>query len=186
MWRGCPQKGRGENGTNRDCPIRGTAVALFVGGHEQKLDGKGRVSVPAQFRSILGKTATFYAYPALSHQGVECHTEEYMESLSDLIEGLDPLSDEQVRLSAAIFGMSHPLTPDKDGRVVLPDALCQHAGISAKVVFVGLGKSFQIWDPAQHKFYQKQVRDRALSDRQALRRRPQGQSGSSGPVESGT
>ena len=60
------------------------------------------------------------------------------------------------------------------------------AGISAKVVFVGLGKSFQIWDPAQHQFYQKQVRDRALSDRQALRRRPQAMPDPSRPVESGT
>lgn len=166
--------------------MRGTAVALFVGGHEQKVDGKGRVSVPAQFRAILGKTATFYAFPALSHQGVECRTEDYMESLSDRIEDLDPFSDEQVHLSEAIFGMSHPLTPDKDGRVVLPDALCQHAEISDKVVFVGLGKSFQIWNPAQHRSYQKQVRDRALSDRQALRRRPQAMSDPSRPVESGT
>ncbi len=161
-------------------------MALFVGGHEQKVDGKGRVSVPAQFRSILGKNATFYAFPALSHRGAECRTEEYMESLSDLIEGLDPMSDEQVRLSEAIFGMSHPLTPDKDGRVVLPDAICQHAGISAKVVFVGSGKSFQIWDPAQHQVYQQQVRDLALSDRQALRRRPQAMPDPSRPVESGT
>jgi len=161
-------------------------VALFVGSHEQKLDGKGRVSVPAQFRSILGKSATFYAYPALSLKGAECRTEAYMESLSDLIEGLDPMSDEQVRLSEAIFGMSHPLTPDKDGRVVLPDAICQHAGISDKVVFVGLGKSFQIWDPAQHKIYQQQVRDLTPSDRQALRRRPQAMPDPSRPVESGT
>lgn len=161
-------------------------MALFVGGHEQKVDGKGRVSVPAQFRTILGKNATFYAFPSLSHQGVECRTEAYMESLSEQIEDLDPLSDEQDHLSEAIFGMSHPLTPDKDGRVVLPDAICQHAGLSEKVMFVGRGKSFQIWDPAQHKVHQKQVRDRALADRQALRRRPQATPDPSRPVESGT
>ena len=96
-------------------------MRLFVGHHEQKMDGKGRVSVPAPFRAILGKNATFYAFPALAHQGVECRTETYMESMSDRIEDLDPFSDEQIRLAESIFGMSHSLTPDKDGRVVLPE-----------------------------------------------------------------
>jgi MraZ protein len=161
-------------------------VAIFVGSHEQKVDRKGRVSVPARFREVLGKDATFYAFPALSHSGVECRTSTYMEVLSEQIDDLDTLSDEQDHLSAAIFGMSHALTPDKEGRVILPDAVRAHAGITDMVVFVGLGKSFQLWEPAQNQAYRKQVRDRALADRQALRRRPQATPGSVGPVESGT
>jgi MraZ protein len=161
-------------------------MAIFVGRHEQKVDRKGRVSVPAHFRETLGREATFYAFPSFTHDGVECRTDVYMEGLSDQIEDLDPFSDEQDHLSGAIFGMSHPLSPDKEGRVVLPDALCKHAGITDRVVFVGLGKSFQIWEPDQHETYQKQVRDRALADRQALRRRPQAMPDPSRPVESGT
>jgi MraZ protein len=161
-------------------------VAIFVGSHEQKVDSKGRVSVPARFREVLGKDATFYAFPSFSHGGVECLTSTCMEALSDQIDDLDTLSDEQDHLSAAIFGMSHPLTPDKEGRVILPDALCEHAGITDTVVFVGLGKSFQLWEPAQHESNRKQVRGRALADRQALRRRPQANPGSVRPVESGT
>lgn len=176
----------GRRGTNRVIPIWGTHVAIFVGRHEQKVDRKGRVSVPALFRDTLGKQATFYAFPSFSHRGVECRTDAYMEDLSNQIENLDPFSDEQDHLSGAIFGKSHPLTPDKEGRVVLPDALCRHAGISERVVFVGLGKSFQLWEPEQHDTYQNQVQDRALADRQALRRRPQATSDPSRPVESGT
>lgn len=161
-------------------------MAFFVGSHEQRIDRKGRVSVPAQFRDIIGKNATFYAFPALVHRGIECRTNDYMESLCSRIDDLDPFSDEQDHLSLAIFGMSHALTPDKDGRVSLPGALCQHAEIEDQVVFVGTGRSFQLWAPAHYKVHQTQVRDRAIADRQALRRRPQANPSPVGPVESGT
>ena len=161
-------------------------MSIFVGSHEQRIDRKGRVSVPARFRDVLGKDVTFYAFPALSQASIECRTSDFMEDLSRQIESLDPFSDEQDHLSAAIFGMSFPLTPDNDGRVSLPDVLRDHSGIAEAVVFVGKGRSFQIWEPAQYHVYRKQARDRALADRQALRRRPQGPTGSTGPVESGT
>ena len=164
----------------------GDTVGIFVGSHEQRIDRKGRVSVPARFRDVLGKSATFYAFPALSNSSIECHTSAFMEDLSQDIDSLDPFSDEQDHLSAAIFGMSFPLTPDKDGRVILPDALRDHSGIAEAVVYVGKGRSFQIWEPVRFQTYQKQVRDRALADRRALRRRPQGPAGNTDPVESGT
>lgn len=173
----------GPNGIGR---FGGEAVEIFVGSHEQRVDRKGRVSVPAQFRDVLGEGATFYAFPALLHRGVECRTAPYMKSLSEQIANLDPFSDEQDHLSAAIFGTSHRLTPDKDGRVTLPGALCEHAGISDAVMFVGLGESFQMWESEQRNAYQRHVRDRALADRKALRQRPQAAPVPNRPVESGT
>jgi MraZ protein len=161
-------------------------VAFFVGSHEQRIDGKGRVSVPALFRDVLGKSNTFYAFPSFIHRGIECRTTDYMDTLSTRIDDLDPLSDEQDHLSLAIFGTSHALTPDKDGRVILPGALCQHAEITDQVVFVGTGRSFQLWAPVHYRGHQARVRDRAIADRQALRRRPQANPSPVGPVESGT
>ena len=161
-------------------------MAFFVGSHEQRIDRKGRVSVPAQFRDILGKDNTFYAFPSLIHRGIECRVVDQMDTICSRINDLDLLSDEQDHLSLAIFGTSHALTPDKDGRVILPDALCQHAEITEQVVFVGTGRSFQLWAPAHYKEHQSRVRDRAIADRQALRRRPQANPSPVGPVESGT
>ena len=161
-------------------------MAFFVGSHEQRIDRKGRVSVPALFRDVLGKDASFYAFPAFSHHGVLCNTANYMDTLCTDVDDLATFSDEQDHLSWAIFGMSHVLTPDKEGRVSLPGALCQHAEIEDMVVFVGTGRFFQLWAPAHYRVQQSQVRDRVLADRQALRRRPQANPSPVGPVESGT
>jgi len=161
-------------------------VAIFVGSYVQKLDAKGRVSVPAPFRDVLGKDATFYAYPALENDSVDCRTANYMARISDQVDELELMSDEQSRLGEVLLGMSHALTPDKEGRVVLPDALREHTGVSDQVVFVGLGKMFRIWEPGRHEIFRRQARLHALADRQALRRRPQAGSESDRPVDSGT
>ena len=161
-------------------------MTIFVGTHINKIDRKGRVSVPASFRSALGDENSFFAFPSFLHQGVECRTATFMESLSDQVEHLDPFSDEQDHLADAIFASSHSLTFDSEGRVSLPDALRDHAAIADRAAFVGKGKTFQIWEPATHEGFQKTARERALADRAVLRQRPRTGLAGSEPVESGT
>ena len=161
-------------------------MKIFVGTHVNKIDGKGRVSVPASFRIVLGEQTTFFAFPSFLHKGVECRTTAFMETLSDAVEGLDPFSDEQDHLADAIFAASFALSFDPEGRVVLPEALRDHASIGERALFVGKGKTFQIWEPATHEGFQKQARERAIADRTALRQRPQADRFGSGPVETGT
>ena len=159
---------------------------IFVGTHLNRIDRKGRVSVPAGFRAVLGKDTMFYAFPSFLHLAIECRGEAFMEALNTQVGDLAAFSDEQDSLAEAIFAVSHALPFDPEGRVVLPEKLREHAGIADQVAFVGKGKAFQIWEPASHQAFQQQARERALGDRLALRQRPQAGPLGSGPVESGT
>ncbi len=188
IWRvlrlGQPDGGNGAAGG--EGATLGDGVSVFVGTHVNKVDGKGRVSVPASFRALLADDSTFFAFPSFLHDGIECRTAAFMETLSDTVEGLEPFSDEQDHLAEAIFAASHSLTFDSEGRVVLPEALREHAVIADRAAFVGKGKTFQIWEPTSHEGFQKRARERALADRQALRKRPHQAPRPGGPVENGT
>jgi|TARA_B100000315_G_scaffold116288_1_gene106661 MraZ protein len=142
--------------------------------------------VPAAFRAALGKKSKLFAFPSFLHEGIECRTEAFMEAYSDRIGDLDPFSDAQDHLAEAIFATSHALAFDAEGRVVLHETLREHTGIIDRAVFVGKGKSFQIWEPSLHDSFQKRARTRALADRLALRQRPQAEPIAGGSVENGT
>ena len=121
---------------------------FFAGHHEQKVDGKRRTSVPAHFREVIGKENMFFAFPAL-HNGrsVECRTEAQMAALSDELNKLPDMSEARISLELATFGRAHPLKPDKNGRIVLPEELTKHAKISDSVIFVGTGTHFFLYNP---------------------------------------
>ncbi len=144
---------------------------FFAGKFTQKVDEKRRVSVPASFRAILGGQATFYAFPSLAHDCVvECRTSADMALLSERIDDLDPLSDEQSNLASAIFGDAHALTPDSNGRIVLPNDICAHIEVGDQCTFVGVGKFFNLHNPVRYAKHRERVRFRAADARKALRR----------------
>ena len=161
-------------------------MAIFVGTHVNKVDSKGRVSVPAEFRALLGEPATFFAFPSFMHLGIECVNDTFMESLSEDVGDLDLFSDEQDNLSDLIFASSHTLSIDGDGRIVLPEILRLHAKLDGQSAFVGKGKTFQIWKPSEHNEFQRYARKRARADRLVLRKHPQGPGSNSDPLENGT
>ncbi|HEY4043843.1 MAG TPA: division/cell wall cluster transcriptional repressor MraZ [Rhodopila sp.] len=133
-------------------------MALFIGTHHNKLDAKGRVSVPAQFRSILKRNshagegaaiATLYLRPSHQNACIEGWTELDFEGLSaPVAAGYNLFSEEQDDLALAIFGTACLLETDKEGRIMLPDTLIAHAGITDTVAFIGAREKFQIWEPA--------------------------------------
>ena len=161
-------------------------MAIFVGTHVNKVDSKGRVSVPAEFRALLGEPTTFFAFPSFLHLGIECVNDTFMEALSKDVGELDLFSDEQDNLSDLIFASSHTLSVDGDGRIVLPEPLRLHAKIDGQSAFVGKGKTFQIWNPSEHNEFQRHARQRARADRLVLRKRPQGLGLNPDPLENGT
>ena len=67
--------------------------------------------------------------------------------IDGLLDGLPDYSDERDELSVALYGDVQILTIDQDGRIVLPEGLRAHAGVSTHVAFVGLGSKFQMWEP---------------------------------------
>lgn len=121
----------------------------FVSTFTNKLDAKGRVSVPSAFRSILVKDGSegVFCYPALDTEAVDAGGKTLVSQIQHLIEGMELYSCERDYLSTALFGGSEILKLDSDGRIVLPDRLKIHTGIRDQVTFVGLGDKFQMWAP---------------------------------------
>jgi MraZ protein len=114
-----------------------------------RLDAKGRVSVPAPFRSVLSREGAegLYCYPALDRPAVEAGGRALMAEIEDLIARFPPFSEEREQFATALYGTSETLKIDSEGRVTLTDHLKDHAGIMDAVAFVGLGHKFQIWAP---------------------------------------
>ncbi|MCG8354984.1 MAG: division/cell wall cluster transcriptional repressor MraZ [Kiloniellales bacterium] len=124
-------------------------MALFIGTFENKVDRKGRVSVPAPFRqAIAGLTFNgIVAFPSHRAAAIEACGIDFMEQLNERMDHFDLFSDQHDDLALTIFAASHQLACDPEGRVILPPALLEHAGISDRAAFVGKGRVFQIWQP---------------------------------------
>lgn len=141
----------------------GKQVELFLSTYVNKVDRKGRVSVPATFRSTLATNRQpnlLIAFPSIRVPAVECTGSDRMEEMQERIESLEQFSEEYENLSQ-LFADAHPLTIDGEGRVILPEKLKSHANITGDVAFVGLGAMFQLWDPARYDEHSAVVRERS-------------------------
>lgn len=123
----------------------------FVSNVTLRLDAKGRVSIPASFRSVLRRDGFngLYCYPALALPAIDAGGNALMAEIEALIARFTPFSDERERFALALYGTSETLKVDGEGRVQLSDSLKRHAGITDAVAFVGLGHKFQIWEPGR-------------------------------------
>lgn len=151
--------------------IWGSGLALFLSTFINRIDRKGRVSVPAPFRTVLA-AQTFpgvIAFPSFVVSAIEASGIDRIERLSDGIDQFDPFSDEHDAFAISILADSHQLSFDSEGRIMLPDILREHAGISDQAAFVGRGATFQIWEPDAFRGYQEDARRRAREERSSLR-----------------
>ncbi len=120
-----------------------------MGTFENKVDRKGRVSVPAPFRQSLATSS----YPGIvvfrSHRSdaVESCDIEFMNQLNGRVDAYDLFSDEHDDLVFTLFADAFQLPFDGEGRIILPPALAEHASITDRAAFVGKGNTFQIWQP---------------------------------------
>jgi MraZ protein len=121
----------------------------FVSNFTLRLDSKGRVSIPAPFRSVLTRDGFegLYCYPTLDRPALDAGGPTLLAEIGALIGRFPPYSQERERFATALYGTSEVLRMDAEGRVVLPEALKTHAGITEAAAFVGLGNKFQIWEP---------------------------------------
>jgi len=149
-------------------------MALFLSTFINKIDKKGRISVPASFRATLADQAypgiiifRSYKHPALDGMGID-----RMQKLSDSVDTMDLFSDAQDDLTTSIFADSHMLAFDGDGRVMLPQLLIDHAKLTDTAAFVGRGATFQIWNPKTFELMQDQARARVREGQVTLKLTP--------------
>ncbi|MBV1836699.1 division/cell wall cluster transcriptional repressor MraZ [Acetobacter estunensis] len=127
-------------------------MSVFLGTHQNRIDAKGRVSIPAGFRTVLRAKAVegealMILRPSHTLPCIEAWPSAAFSALAQPLDRLDMFSDEHDDLAAALYADAYPLDSDKEGRIILPDFLREHAGITDQVAFMGLGRIFQIWEP---------------------------------------
>ncbi len=140
----------------------------FVSTVVNKLDAKGRVSIPAPFRQILAQENLrgVYCIPSFVAPALEAFGESLLAQFQARLANYDPLFSPDYDAEAqAVLGQVQLLNFDDEGRVRLPDEFLAHAGISERVTFVGLGRKFQMWDPERFAPVQKERIQRARAVR---------------------
>jgi MraZ protein len=144
---------------------------MFLSSYENKLDKKGRVSVPASFRSHLSSLGYngFITYPSFNHDALEACAQDRIEKLSNTIDLLSPFEEKRDYFATSVLSESVSLQFDSEGRILITDKLLDHAKIKNNILFVGLGKTFQIWEPKTFEKFKIVARKKAYQNRSSLK-----------------
>ncbi len=144
---------------------------MFLSSFENKIDKKGRVSVPASFRSYLNSLGYngFIGYPSFNNPALEGCSQDRIEKLSNTIDSLNPFEEKRDYFATSVLSESENLQFDPEGRVSITQKLLNHANIKNSVLFVGLGKTFQIWEPRNFEKFKTFARKKAFQNRSNLK-----------------
>ncbi len=149
-------------------------MSQFWGTHQNKRDGKGRVSIPAPFRAALrdGKAedhvVTVVLRASHKYSCIEAWPVSEFERLAVPLKKLDFFSNDQEDLATTLYADAFPVESDKEGRIILPEGLVRHADLDGAVAFVGLGQIFQIWEPAAAERRRAEARERVRTQNLTL------------------
>ncbi|MBM3598908.1 MAG: division/cell wall cluster transcriptional repressor MraZ [Alphaproteobacteria bacterium] len=146
-------------------------MALFTSTHLNRLDKKGRVSVPALWRLGLAKNSFngIVVLPSYRARAIEGCGYDRLERLNELLQTPGAMSDTARGHAEAMMAKVETLQFDTEGRVVLPRSLSEYAGIAGEALFVGLGPIFEIWEPGGHGRHYSSAEERARTDQPSLR-----------------
>jgi len=135
-------------------------MALFLSTDTNKVDKKGRVLVPRNFRAALeGEEFNgVVIMPSLSGaKSLEGSGYSRFVSYAENLDAAHPFGEKREAFGQAVFGMARELGFDPEGRIALPPELLESAGITNLAVFVGMGRVFQVWSPERHDAYREEM-----------------------------
>ena len=145
-------------------------VALGIGTIENKVDTKGRVSVPVEFRNAL-KNDDFQGvilFHSFTNKCIEGVSMARMEQMAEATDNMDLFGEENQNINSLIFSDARQMNFDITGRIIIPADLLEFAGIKDKALFVGRGKTFQIWEASAFYKAQNEIRAKAQENRPSL------------------
>ena len=144
---------------------------MFLSTYENKIDKKGRVSVPASFRSYLSSLGYngVICYPSFNNQSIEACSQDRIEKLSNTIDSLNPFEEKRDFFATSILSESISLQFDSEGRISLSSKLLKHAKIKNNMLFVGQGKTFQIWEQSIFEKFKAQAKKKSNLYRASLK-----------------
>jgi len=143
-------------------------MGQFVSHYVLRLDAKGRISVPAAFRTVLARDGFegVYCHPALDRPALDAGGNALLAEIRALIN--PPYSEQREQFALSLYGTSETLKIDSEGRVVLTETLKAHAGITDAATFVGLGHKFRIWEPSRFRAELAEATEKVRAFKQEL------------------
>jgi len=143
----------------------------FLGSHINKIDAKGRVAAPADFRRALDGDPLrgFYCLPSPRGEFLECGGGDMISFFKEMIAELPPFDEDRALLETHLLGAVRPLSFDTEGRVVIPETLRTHAKLLDRVLFQGRGETFWIMPADGSEALPAAERDRVRAALQKLR-----------------
>lgn len=146
-------------------------VFLFMDTIINKVDAKGRVSLPSDYRAIVKELSSeIVCYRSLTAPCIEGCLEDTLDKLATEIENTtDFFSETQDNLTNLVFGDAKRFTFDSTGRIMLSEKLLKHANITDTAVFVGKGRKFQIWNPQNWEKEENRIRTEVMKNRPVLK-----------------
>ena len=145
-------------------------MKIFLSSAVNKIDAKGRISIPASFRNVLefqGYSGV-YLFPSFTSSAIDGGGLELINQISESVERMQLFAEETDALSTALFAETYNLSYDQDGRISLPESLIEHANLKDKAIFVGQGRKFQVWNPYHFQEFKEKVRAKALEHRNLI------------------
>jgi len=151
----------------------------FLSSAVNRIDAKGRVSVPAPFRLLLQKRAIaeIYALRALDEPAIDLGGPDLLDRFEQRLSQEDPFLSRSDDMSLYFYGDGTFLKLDQDGRLTMSDFIREHSGITTDVAFVGRGHFFQMWEPARFEAYRSEARQRLSALRRNLSAKAGGEPG---------
>jgi len=127
--------------------------------------------VPASFRSYLGNMGYngVICYPSFNNPAIEGCSQSRIEVLSNSIDSLDPFEEKRDFFATSVLSQSINLQFDTEGRITIANQLLNHAKIKNTMLFVGQGKTFQIWEPKLFEKFKIKARKKANLNRATLK-----------------
>ena len=127
--------------------------------------------MPASFRSYLSNMGYngVICYPSFNNPSIEAWPQSRIEKISESIDSLNPFEEKRDVFATSVLAESENLQFDSEGRVSIPSKLLNHAKIKHTMLFVGQGKTFQIWEPKLFEKFKLQARRKANLLRSSLK-----------------
>ena len=143
----------------------------FLSSAVNRIDAKGRVSVPAHFRSVVQQRgySELYAIRQLDVPALDVGGLDLLDRYEERIALEDPFLQTADDMSFFVHGDGTFLKYDQDGRITVTDFIREHTGISTEAAFVGRGNFFQIWEPERLRAHGAAVRERLSRLRQGTK-----------------
>jgi MraZ protein len=124
---------------------------MFRGHYEHAIDAKGRTSLPARFRDVLAAAGDLRLVitPALFDPCVHAYPIRVWEELEAKIAALPQFDPNVVAFRRRYLSAAVECELDKQGRILIPPSLRDHAGLAKEVLWAGMGKTAELWSREQ-------------------------------------